>query len=457
MKALIKQFKLQMLALGIIAVSCSTDPEITNHKQPEANFKLPRPSTTYSDSILRQTLDRELQLIELKKSQKGTVATAGMDIIKTNPKKVYVHYLPWFQSKGYDGYWGQHWTMTNRNPDRFDANGHREVASYYNPLIGPYSSSDEYLQEYHFLLMKLCGIDGVIFDWYGSRDIHDYGLIKQATETFIPKLENVDLDFSIMYEDRVAYMEEGGVLINPLKRAKQDFRYINNVYFRSSNYMKVNGIKCISTFGPHYITKAQHWNKIHDIFPDNDKPYLLSLWGMKDALGEYFKGEFLWVAEDHLLAKDYYYNTYANTNVVTIDSAYPGFASYYADGGWSEGINEWVLPKYDGLTFIESLNASTSTTADFIQIITWNDFGEGTMIEPTTQFGFTYLQMLQEYTGVSYTEEDLAVCVRLYEARLKYRDNVTVMNLLDASYNYMKALNIELVDVILQAIDRFYA
>jgi hypothetical protein len=31
------------------------------------------------------------------------------------------------------------------------------------------------------------------------------------------------------------------------------------------------------------------------------------------------------------------------------------------------------------------------------------------------------------------------------------------MNLLDASYNYMKALNIELVDVILQAIDRFYA
>ncbi len=452
--------KLQLVVTLFFMVSCSVDQDPSSKangtlKTDGPLYSVPKPKKIYPDSILRQVLDRELSLAAKGISQKSTATS--MEIDKTNPKKVYVHYLPWFQSKAYDGYWGQHWTMANRDPDLQDENGLQEVASFYNPLIGAYSSSDPYLQEYHFLLMKLCGIDGVIFDWYGSRNLHDYGLIKTATESFIPKLENVDLEFSIMYEDRVAFMETNDVASNPVGRAKQDFRYIRDVYFKSSNYLKVNGIKCISMFGPHHITKAEQWNTIYNVFDNEDAPYLLSLWGMKAPLGTHFKGEFLWVAEDHLLAKDYYYNTYAHSNFMTIGSAYPGFASYYEAGGWSDGINSWVLPKYEGLTFVESLNASHAQSADFIQIITWNDFGEGTMIEPTAQFGFLYLEMLQDYTGVTFTADDLSVCVRLYKARLRYRDNPTVMNLLDASYNYMKVLNIELVDVILQAIDRYYS
>ncbi|GGD09167.1 glycoside hydrolase family 71/99-like protein [Hyunsoonleella pacifica] len=455
MKTFNKLLKIQLLLWSFIIISCSTDQESINQENTDFSFySIPEPSIIYPDSVLREVLDRELKLMRKGLTQKAD--TLGMVIDKENPKKVYVHYMPWFQSKSYDGYWGQHWTMTNRNPDNYDAQGQQEVASYYNPLIGAYSSSDEYLQEYHFLLMKLCGIDGVIFDWYGSRDIHDYGLIKTATETFIPKLENIDLEFAVMYEDRVAYMENTSVAIDPVKRAKQDFKYINDVYFKSSNYLEFNGIKSISMFGPHHITEKQQWDDIYSVFPEDEQPYLLSLWGLKGSLGDNFKGEFLWVAQDHLLAKEYYYNTYADSNYMTIGSVYPGFASYYTDGGWSDGSNSWVLPKYDGLTFVESLNASTNNASDFIQIITWNDFGEGTMIEPTTQFGFTYLQMLQEYTGVSYSEQDLAVCARLYNARMQYRDNITVMNLLDASYTYMKVLNIEQVDMILQAIDRFY-
>jgi len=35
----------------------------------------------------------------------------------TNATKLYVHYMPWFQSPEVDGLWGQHWTMVNKNPD----------------------------------------------------------------------------------------------------------------------------------------------------------------------------------------------------------------------------------------------------------------------------------------------------------------------------------------------------
>lgn len=450
--------KITTLLLVLLIFSCekdNLDSKTLSKENLKENFKIPKPKIQYNDTILRKILDKELNIIKTGKQELG-YQNKTMTVDKSNVKKVYVHYLPWFQSKEYDGFWGQHWTMANKNPDNFDVNGNNEVASYYNPLIGPYSSSDPYLQEYHFLLMKLSGIDGVIFDWYGSRDINDFGLIKNATETFIPKLENINLDFSILYEDRVAFMANEGEEINSLKRAKEDFRYIRDTYYNKDNYINYNGTKFISFFGPHSIKNKKHWNQIYNVFNNNDKPEFISLWGLKDTLGKHFSSEFLWIAEDHLLAQDYYYQTYASTNNITIGSTYPGFKSFYREGGWLEGVNDWEIPTNDGDTFIEVLNNNAHEASDFIQIITWNDFGEGTMIEPTTQKGFLFLEILQEYTGVSFTANDLAVVVRLYNARKKHSNNPEVMNLLDNSYNYMKSLEINRVDSILQAIDEFY-
>ena len=40
------------------------------------------------------------------------------------------------------------------------------------------------------------------------------------------------------------------------------------------------------------------------------------------------------------------------------------------------------------------------------QIVTWNDFGEGTIIEPTEEFGFDYLVRLAPLTGGSTNLDD---------------------------------------------------
>lgn len=436
--------------------SCDIDYEPAPSEARTAPYQLEH-NTIYNDSVLKQVLDEELLLLKGQNNLNILAKNnSGMDIYKSNPKKVYVHYLPWFQSKPHDGYWGQHWTMTNKNPDNIDENGNNEIASYFNPLIGPYSSFDSHLHEYHFLLMKLSGIDGVIFDWYGSRNIHDYGLIKNATEKFIPRLESVDLDFSIMYEDRVAYINNEIEPNSPIEKAKEDFKYIKNTYFKSVNYLTFNDTKLISIFGPHYLTQANDWNQIYDVFSEENKPSLISLWGLKNSLSNHFTGEFLWVAPDHLLAQDYYYSTFAESNEITIGSTYPGFKSFYSEGGWANGSNAWTLPRNNGLTFVETLNNSSYESADFIQIITWNDFGEGTIIEPTKEFGFDYLIMLQEYTGVPYDEEDLATAARLYECRKKYPNNKTAQQLMDRSYLYMKAFNFSRVNQIIQAIYKYF-
>jgi hypothetical protein len=95
-----------------------------------------------------------------------TSATNPVPVTKTNSQKVYVHYMPWFETPATsgNGQWGQHWTMANENPNIILANGRREIASYFYPMIGPYDSDDRDVIDYHLLLMKYSGIDGIIID-----------------------------------------------------------------------------------------------------------------------------------------------------------------------------------------------------------------------------------------------------------------------------------------------------
>ena len=443
----------------LLFYSCETDT-LDNYENLESDSldetnKINEENFILSDSLLLSILEDEKEILSQLKSGR-IVNIEGMDVVKENPKKVYAHYMPWFQSREYDGYWGQHWTMTNRNPDLIDSDGKRTIASHYYPLIGPYSSADPDLQEYHFLLMKLSGIDGVIFDWYGSQDFYDYGLIKEATETFMYRLDDLDMDFSIMYEDRVAqHAVDLGFETDLIAAATNDFEYIKNTYLKKNNFLTHNDKNLLFVFGPEYLIQPEDWSSVFEVFQENESPNFLTLWAAQNRVGNNATGEFLWIAPDHLLAHEYYYATYLQNNLVTVGSSYPGFHDYYQEGGWGNP-HPWNIPHDDGETFVETLNYTHHEAADFIQLATWNDFGEGTMIEPTDEYGFMYLQLLQEYTGVAYTAEDFKVAVDLYKARKSYAKNEEVQLYLDRSYYYMKRSNTRRASRILQAVNTYY-
>jgi len=60
-----------------------------------------------------------------------------------------------------------------------------------------------------------------------------------------------------------------------------------------------------------------------------------------------------------------------------------------------------------------------------IQLVTWNDYGEGTMIEPTHEFGYTFLEIIQQARrkelgqAFTFTAEDLRLPSHLYALRKK--------------------------------------
>ena len=127
-------------------------------------------------------------------------------------KPLMVHYMPWFVSQLYppSGYWGWHWTMNHFNPNVLDANGQRQIASWYYPLIGPYDSIDPAVLEYHVLLMSLAGIDGVIVDWYGPDNFNDYAVNNQRTLALFNYTRKAGLKFSLCYEDQTIQREISG-------------------------------------------------------------------------------------------------------------------------------------------------------------------------------------------------------------------------------------------------------
>ena len=102
------------------------------------------------------------------------------------------------------------------------------------------------------------------------------------------------------------------------------------------------------------------------------------------------------------------------------------------------------IPHNNGQTLdaVLDLAEQYSDRIDFLQLATFNDFGEGTMFEPTVETGFDYLKQIQQFTGVPYGEAELQLVYRLYLARKKYAGNASIQANLDAVSDLVAALDI---------------
>lgn len=372
-------------------------------------------------------------------------ALEPVHVNKSNSMKVFAHYMPWFETPETtgNGTWGQHWTMATCNPDKQDANGKREIASHYYPIIGPYASSDANVLNYHALLMKYSGIDGVMIDWYGLQEKYDYPDNHRNTKAMIEAIERVGLHFAIVYEDATL---EG--LSDKVTQAQRDIRYLETNYFSKENYVKVNGKPLLMIFGPQQIQKAADWTNVFNIL--SEKPAFVVLNGFSHCANDNSQqnavGEFLWVNGN----PDY--NNVSQFDMY-IGGAMPGFYDYYQQGNWGEGYTTYEHE--NGALFERQLAAAQNAGLEYLQISTWNDFGEGTTIEPTEEYGYRYLTQLQDFTGVSFQESNLKLIHRWYELKVKYKGTQgTASQYLTQAFYHLIALQPDKAQILIDAVDK---
>ncbi len=188
---------------------------------------------------------------------------------------ILAHYLPWFEGPANPpapagGTWGWHWTMGSVDPS-VETNGRRPIASHFYPAIGPYDSGDPAVLEYHLLLMKLAGIDGVIVDWYGTADAFDYPMIHRHTQALFDQAEKLHLRVAICYEDQTLpkLAAAGKIAAGDLvPQARKDLDWLAAHWFTSGAYVKISGRPVLLSFGQDGLSDAQ-WTQV---FATEKKP-----------------------------------------------------------------------------------------------------------------------------------------------------------------------------------------
>ena len=105
------------------------------------------------------------------------------------------------------------------------------------------------------------------------------------------------------------------------------------------------------------------------------------------------------------------------------------------------GAGYGFLDARDGGTFRDTLQAALENDPDVIQLVTWNDYGEGTNIEPAVEYGYRYLEIIQETrrtaidNAFSFTSDDLKLPLQLYLLRKQFSGNQEVNQRLDEAFN----------------------
>lgn len=356
---------------------------------------------------------------------------------------LFVHYMPWYEAKPVSPIWGWHWTMNHYNPDMMGAGDRRPIASHYYPLIGPYDSSDPHVLEYHALLMKLAGIDGVIVDWYGTSNFNDYALLHRNTTRLVDTLKRFDLKFAVCYEDQsVKQRVEKGVVppSQAVEVGKQDLRWLKENWFKEPHYVKSNGKPLLLAFGGLLYFQPDQWKEMFTSLQLN--PAFITQDHLREPAEGIFSWPPMWKSKDKKLTlaqvEEYLKEFYAKPTT-TIGVAFPGFHDIYEEAGVHPSYG--FLDADGGSVFTQTLRWALESKSPLIQIATWNDFGEGTAIEPAREYNYRYLEVIRQKRAgkrtVADNSADLRLPLRIYGLR-KRAKTIARQKELDAVVGLLK-------------------
>ncbi len=221
------------------------------------------------------------------------------------------------------------------------------------------------------------GIDGVFIDWYGPGTSSD-----QATQVVKSEAEaHPGFSFSLMV-DKGALDYDSCSGCNPQQALTQQLQYVEQTYFASPAYMRVGGAPVVTNFGidPSY---GIDWAALRSslgtppafLFQDNS--------GFSQAASG---GSYSWIYPSMSDLGMAYLSSFYTTSLsfpgeTTVGAAYKGFNDTLA--GWGSGR---IMAQGCGQTWLQTFSAinglySPSQPLSALQVVTWNDYEEGTEIE----------------------------------------------------------------------------
>jgi len=255
---------------------------------------------------------------------------------------VAIFYYPWYGTPVRDGAW-EHWNQNNHNPPG-------DVYSRYYPAAGPYSSADPAVVDQQMAEIAAAGIDEIVVSWWGRGSQED-----QRLPLVLATAHRHRLQTAIHLEPYPG---------RSLATIAQDLPYLASL-----------GIRDVYVYHPRDFAAAD-WATLRSTAPAS-----LRLFAGTELVGFAAAGHF-----DGFYTYDFinfggakFIRLCAQARAVHLlcaPSVGPGY------DGVRAGESSLVDPRRNGVTYDHLWTAALAAHPDIVTITSFNEWGEGTQIEP---------------------------------------------------------------------------
>jgi hypothetical protein len=321
-----------------------TSAKYINEKQ------LPNDSFNQADfSLNRGIVDN---MTGLKKTM---LPKSHIDILPENKHLVLAFYFPWYYQENW------HWT------------GKLSIA--HQPRLGLYSSSDEHILKTHIDMAKKAGIDGFICSWWGINSVTDQNLQKLAQ-----LCSKNNFKFSIYLEDAKSTFdlrEQIQYLESTFAGQKNFLRYENRpvlfVFNRILEKISLDSLRAAKTgfsminYG-YGVSNLEGFEGFHEFVPP--------------------KGKIQNIKQFYRLAREVAHSK----GKLFAAPVMPGFDDRFVN------THNTYIDRNKGKYYKNLWEAVLAIKPDWVLINTFNEWFEGTEIEPSKEYGDLYLRLTKIYS-----------------------------------------------------------
>jgi len=336
------------------------------------------------------------------------------EVSSTVNYKTHIFYYAWYGNPEFDGAYNNwnhpiipHWADTTWN-NLGSYPGGDDIGANFYPQLGCYSSNDPEIIKWHMKQIIDSGIGVVAFSWWGEN-------------SFTNKSVKTYLDMAHKYGLKIAFH------IEPIYKSPSEFkkhlRYISENYSSHPAFYKIDGKPFYYLYNS-YKMNYQMWQSL--LLPDSEETIrntpldgiFISLWTLRldgeFALVSGFDGVYTYYATDgfHFGSTTSNWQAMAEyaqaNNLIFIPCVGPGYSDTRIRPWNEKNYRNRELGKY----YERMFNKALKVNPDFIGITSFNEWHEGTQIEPAiskTTPSYTYEDYGSETDPMFYIKKSKAL------------------------------------------------
>ncbi len=332
--------------------------------------------------------------------------------LPTRVKRAFAHYLPWYDvaSNPFGMYPRSGWCYEGAACSDTTRKNYT-----YKPLIGEYSQYDREVLRYHLRLAKAARIDGFIVNLTptSASQVRIFSRLCEEAVAMNSSCPSCNFRFLVSYDNSS---------VSSNAAIRHDFAVLRDSFYQNPSFQSLF-FKDDITNQPVLLTWSEtnrqaYQDELNTVF-GNDEILQISrnavAFDLCDAnfewvgylnnsrtntadWGESYFNDFDWIAARQ--DEGNRITTLRYANALKMGGVYPGFDDRNVPVFWNGGAVRYIAREVSAgetmqLTWQKfrnytpkRLGGTVGIAAPWVQLITWNDFPEGTQIEPTVALGY---------------------------------------------------------------------